>query len=225
MEVRHGRLVLGTVPSHVPWLSMSVSVHVLVVLMVDWSLASSPLSVRVGHGRVLWEDAGNRPVEQVWVVDKSLVVEGVIVHHNWAVITETTSNTPKDEEADPTVSQPASNVEVLDGKLADHGEAEKDADLGPGRVARPVEVGLVSRSSDLGKIILWEPACEDSKVVLGLRCPFELSFFKAVLRDTEADQLAILDVIRNLCIHTSSKTIIVCVLIVKDRDDVRKIVD
>ena len=102
MEVRHGRLVLGTVPSHVPWPSMSVSVHVLVVLMVDWSLASSPLSVRIGHGRVLWEDAGNRPVEQVWVVDKSLVVEGVIVHHNWAVITETTSNTPKDEEADPT---------------------------------------------------------------------------------------------------------------------------
>ena len=82
---------------------MSVSVHILVVLMVDWSLASSPLSVRVGHGRVLWEDAGNRPVEQVWVVDQRLVVEGVIVHHQRTVIAETTSDTPNDEVADPSV--------------------------------------------------------------------------------------------------------------------------
>ena len=65
---------------------MSVSVHILVVLMVDWSLASSPFSVRVGHGRVLGQDAGNRPVEQVWVVDESLVVEGVIVHHQGSVV-------------------------------------------------------------------------------------------------------------------------------------------
>jgi len=181
VEVGHGRLVLGTVPSHVPWLSMSVSVHVLVVLMVDWSLASSPLSVRVGHGWVLGQDAGNRPVEQVWVVHERLVVEGMIVHHDGAVVAQATADTTNYEEADPSVGQPASNVEILDGKLADHGQAEKHANLSPRRVRGPVEVGLVSRSSDLREVILWEPACENCKVVLGLGCPLELSLLERVL--------------------------------------------
>ena len=108
--------------------------------MVDWSLASSPLAVRIGHGWVLGQHTADRPVEQVWVVDKSLGVEGVIVQHDGAVRAQTATDTPNDEVANPAIGKPASDVEVLDGQFTDDGEAKDYAQLRSGCVVCPVEV-------------------------------------------------------------------------------------
>lgn len=134
------RLVHGTVPLDVPWESVSVSVHVLVVLVIDWVLASSPLAVRIRHRWVLGQHAADCPVEQIWIVDQSLGVECVIVEHDWAISTQTTADTPNNEVADPAVGQEASRVEVLDWQLANHGESKKHTNLCPGCVVCPIEV-------------------------------------------------------------------------------------
>ena len=212
MEVGQHGLVHGTVPLDVPWEPVAVPVHILVILVVDWRLASSPLAVRIGHRWVLGQDAADRPVEQIWVVHQCLSVERVIVEHQGAVSAQATADTPNDEVHDPAVSQQAPRVEVLDGQLANHGETEDDADLSPSRIVSPVEVRLVGRACDHAEIVAGEPALKHSKVVLGLGSQFELTLFKDVLADTEADKFAILDVIGGLGIDTSPLAVIVSVL-------------
>lgn len=61
------------------------------VLMVDGGLSGSPLSVSVGERWVLGQDSCDGPEEEIWVVGKSLGVEGVVVHDNWSCETETTT--------------------------------------------------------------------------------------------------------------------------------------
>ena len=63
VKVRHDRLVHGTIPLDVSGLSESVSVHVLVVLMVDRGLSSSPLTVSIRNWRVLGQDTADIPEE------------------------------------------------------------------------------------------------------------------------------------------------------------------
>lgn len=213
MQVRQYGLIHGAVPLNVPWESVAVSVHILVVLMVDWSLASSPLAVRIGHRRVLGQHAADRPVEQVRVVDQCFGVERVIVEHQGAIGSETTADTPNNEVADPAVGKQAPRVEVLDWQLANDCETENHTDLGPSCIICPVEVRLVSRSRDHAKIVTWEPTLQNGKVVLSLRSQFELTLFKDVLADTEADKFAILDVFRGLWIDTSPLAVIISVLI------------
>lgn len=181
VQVGHDWLVLGTVPLNVARLAHSVPVHILVVLMIDGSLSCAPFAVCIGNGWVLGEDASDGPVEEIWVVDESLGVEGVIVKHKRAIVTKTTADTSNDEVADPSVGQPASNIEVFDGEFANDSESEKNANLSACGVVSPVEVGLVSRSSDHGKIVLGEPRLEDVHVVEGLGGPLELTLLKGVL--------------------------------------------
>jgi len=180
--------------------------------MVDWSLASSPLSVRIGHGRVLGKNTGNGPVEEVRVVDKSLGVEGMVIQDQRTVVSETTADTPDDEVDNPEVGQSDSHVEVLDGELTDEEETKKDTSLSTSSVVGPVEVGLVSRSSDHAQIVLREPAGKNGEVMSGLGGPLELALFKDVLRDTESDKFTILDVVGGLGIDTSSHSVIVGIL-------------
>ena len=181
VQVGHDWLVLGTVPLNVARLAHSVPVHILVVLMIDGSLSCAPFAVCIGNGWVLGEDTSDGPVEEVWVVDESLGVEGVIVKHKRAIVTKTTAYTSDDEVADPSIGQPASNIEVLDGEFANDSESEKDANLSTCGVVGPVEVGLVGRSSDHAKVVLGEPRLEDVHVVEGLGSPLELTLLKGVL--------------------------------------------
>jgi len=212
VEVGHGWLVHAAIPSHVARLAHSVPVHVLVVLMINRSLSSSPLSVCIGDRRILRKDSSDSPVEQVWVVHKGLGIECVIVENNRTVVTETTANTSDDEIADPAISEPAADIEVLDGELANDSQAEKYTNLSASGVVSPVKVGLVSGTSDHGKISSREPALEDLDVVRSFRGPLELSFFKGVFGDTETNQFTILNVISNLGVDSSSHSVIVGVL-------------
>jgi len=158
VQVWHGWLVHAAIPSHVARLSHSVPVHVLVVLMIDRSLSGSPLSVSIGNGRVLGKNTSDCPVEQIWVVHKRLGVERMVVENNRAVVTETTANTSDDEIADPAISEPAADIEVLNRELANDSQTKKYANLSASGVVSPVKVGLVSRTSDDGQISSWEPA-------------------------------------------------------------------
>ena len=90
-HVGHNGLVHGTVPWYVTWLSESVSVHVLVVLMVDRGLSGSPLAVCIGNWRVLGQDAADVPEEKIGVVDKGLGVHGVVVQANRSLLGESTA--------------------------------------------------------------------------------------------------------------------------------------
>ena len=114
---RHHRLVHGTIPLNVARLSESVAVDILVRQMEHWVLASLPLTVGIRYRRVLGEYSGQIPVEQVRVVSESLHVDTVIVHNNGAVVGETTTESTDNKPADVEVSNPAPNVEVLDGEL------------------------------------------------------------------------------------------------------------
>lgn len=102
-HVGHDGLVHASIPLHVSWLSVSVSIGGSVVLMVDWGLSGSPLSVGIGKRWVLGKDSGDGPVEQVWVVHQRLGVEGVVVHDNGSCSYETTTKTSGDEPHDPGV--------------------------------------------------------------------------------------------------------------------------
>ena len=94
------------------------------VLVIDWSLASSPLAVRIGYRWVLWENTSDAPVKEVRMVNQRLGIEGVIVEDQGTVVSETASNTSDHEVTDPAVCEPAPHVEVLDGELTDDSEAE-----------------------------------------------------------------------------------------------------
>eukprot|EP00353_Schmidingerella_taraikaensis_P014117 CAMPEP_0185580558 /NCGR_PEP_ID=MMETSP0434-20130131/16999_1 /TAXON_ID=626734 ORGANISM="Favella taraikaensis, Strain Fe Narragansett Bay" /NCGR_SAMPLE_ID=MMETSP0434 /ASSEMBLY_ACC=CAM_ASM_000379 /LENGTH=119 /DNA_ID=CAMNT_0028198857 /DNA_START=481 /DNA_END=840 /DNA_ORIENTATION=- len=119
----------------------------------------------------------------------------MIVKHDGAVVAQTTADTSHDEPADPAVGQPAAHVEVFDGQLTDEEQAEGNAKLSSGSVVSPVEVRLVGGAGDHGQIAFGEPALEHVQVVEGFGSPLELTLLKGVLRDTEADELAILNVV------------------------------
>lgn len=100
MHIWHDWLVHGTIPLNVSGTTHAVPVDVLVVLMVDWSLAGAPLAMSIWSGSSLGQYTSQRPVEQVRVVDESLSIEAVIVQDNRAVVAQTTSNSSNDEPAD-----------------------------------------------------------------------------------------------------------------------------
>lgn len=208
----HDRLVLRTVPLDVARLPETVPVDVFVVLVVDRGLSSSPLSVRVGHGRVLWNHSQEGPVEQIRVVQQSLCVELMVPQDHGAVLAETTADTADNEEHNPAVSQPAADVEVLDWELSDHSETKEDTKLSSGSVVGPVEVGFVAGTGDHREIVAREPALKDLLVVESFGSPLELSLLQGVFRDTEANQLTILHVVGGLGVDSSSHFVIVRVL-------------
>ena len=181
VDVRHGWLVLRAIPLNVAGKSVSVAVDVLVVLMVSGVLTHSPLTMSIGNGRILGEDASECPVEEIWVVDKGLGVEGMIVHHKRAVVTETTTNTSDQEVAHPTVCEPATNVEVLDGELTDDGKSKNDTSLSTSGIVGPVPVRLISWTGDHGEITTGEPALKNVEIVHSLGSPLELTLLKNVL--------------------------------------------
>ena len=149
VKVGHHRLVHGTIPLHVSRLSESVSVHVLVVLMVDGSLSSSPLSVSIRNWRVLGQHTTDVPPEQVRVVDEGLGMHGVVVKDDGSLHSEPTTKSSNDKEDGPNVGKSASHMEILDGELTDNSETKEDSQLSATTVVGPVEVRAVDWSSDV----------------------------------------------------------------------------
>ena len=181
VHVWHDRLVHSTVPLHVAWFSQDVSPCGLVVHVVDWSLACSPLTVCIRNWRVLGQHTGCVPVEQVGVVSQSLGVEGVVVHDQRTVRFETTADTTNNEPGAPNVGEAASGVEVADREFTNDEETETDTDLGTGGVVGPVIVGTVDWASDFFHLTAGEPRSENSEVLLSLRSPLGHAFLKSVL--------------------------------------------
>ena len=160
VQVWHDWLVHGTVPLHVPWLSVSVPVHVLVVLVEDWLLAGSPLAVGVWNWWVLGQNSGQSPVHQVWVVHQSLRVEWMVVQQDWAVKQKSSATTSDAVVDDPGVGKSCSGPEVLDWELTDGEQSEADSELGSGGVVGEVEIGLVDWSGNLPQLASWEPTLD-----------------------------------------------------------------
>ncbi len=156
----HHWLVHRTVPLHISWLSVSVPVHVLMVLVEDWLLSGPPLSVGIWDWWVLWQHVAQGPVDQIWVVHQCLRVEWVIVKHDWTVKQKSTATSSDAVVDDEGVGESASGVEVLDWELTDGEKSEDDSHLGLGGVAGHVEVRLVGWSGDLSALASWEPALD-----------------------------------------------------------------
>jgi hypothetical protein len=119
-EIWHDWLVLRTIPWNVSWLSKSVSVAGLVILMEDWSLSCSPFSVGIWDRWVLGKNPGDVPPKEVRVVHQGSGVEVVVVHHQWSLISQTSSESLGNKEYKPGVGQPASNIKVLNWKLSNN---------------------------------------------------------------------------------------------------------
>ena len=147
-HVGHRRLVHGTVPSDVSGFTESVSVHVLVVLMVDRGLSSSPFAVCIGNWRVLGQDTADIPEEEIGVVDEGLGVHGIVVKTDRSLLGESTAQSSDHEEDNPGVGDSASNMEILDGELTDDGKTEEDSQLIATAVVGPVEIGTVDGSGN-----------------------------------------------------------------------------
>lgn len=162
----HHWLVHGAVPLHEAWVSVSIPVHILMVLVIDWLLASPPLTVGIGHWWVSWENTGGHPLAKVWMVSQCLGVEGVIPHHNWTVVSQTTTSTSNNVVHDPGVGKSNTSVEVLDWKLTNGEESESNSELSSGSVVSEVEVGLVGWSGDLLALSSWEPTSDSSHLGL-----------------------------------------------------------
>ena len=157
-HVGHSGLVHGAVPSNVAGFTESVSVHVLVVLMVDRGLSSSPFAVCIGNWRVLRQDAADVPEEKIGVVDKGLGMHCVVVQANGSLLGKSTAQSPDNEEDTPGVCNSASHMEILDWQLTDDSKTEQHSQLSATAVVGPVEVGSVNRASHIvGEGSLGEP--------------------------------------------------------------------
>ena len=64
----------------------------------------------------------------------------VVVHHDGAVVQQTSAETSDHEIHTVEVGDPATGVEVLDRQLTDHEQAEGNSHLRPGGVVSVVEV-------------------------------------------------------------------------------------
>jgi hypothetical protein len=117
--------------------------------------------VSIGLRGVSGKDLCQVPVEQVRVVDQRLGVKSVVVHHDGARLTETSAKTTSHEVDNPSISQPASNIEVLDGELSNEEETQEAADLRTGCVICPVEVRTVSGTGNNAlHVVAREPASQ-----------------------------------------------------------------
>jgi len=212
-HVGHRRLVHGTVPSDVSGFTESVSVHVLVVLMVDGSLSGSPLTVSIRNWGVLGQNAADIPEEEIGVVDKGLSVHGVVVHADRSLDRETTSESSNDKEDNPGVSDSASNMEVLDRELTDNSKTEEDSKLSSSAVVGPVEVRSVDGSGDFVHLSLGEPRVKDGKIMGSLIGPHEASLSNGMIGHTETDELTVLNVLGDLGVDSTSHSIIIGVLL------------
>lgn len=145
-KVWHDRLVHGAVPWDVSWLSHSVSVAHLVVLMEDWSLSGSPLSVSVWNWRVSWENSRKVPPPEVWVVQECPLVEPVVVGHEWSLVSETSCNSSGEKEDQVGPGNRASHIEILNGQFPDDCKTEHASHLSSRGVIGPVPIRLLSWS-------------------------------------------------------------------------------
>jgi len=119
---------------------MSVSVGSSVVLVEYRGLSGLPLSVCIGDRWVSGKDFSQVPVEEVWVVDEGLGMDGVVVHDNGARVAETSAESTSHEVDNPCISKPASHVEVLDWEFSNEEKAKEASELGARSVVSPVEV-------------------------------------------------------------------------------------
>ena len=171
MHVGHDGLVHATVPLDVSGLAVSVSVHVLVVLMVHGVLASAPFTVCIRYWRVLGENASAVPEEKVGVIHQGLGVHRVVVHYDGSVVSKTSTVSSEDEVSDPCVRKTNTHVEGLDGELTDGEETEHASELGTRSIVGPVEIGTVNGSGDLSHLSSGEPVVDDVQVLDGLVSP------------------------------------------------------
>lgn len=212
-EIWHDWLVHGAIPWNVSRLSKSVPVASTMVLMVDWSLPSAPLTVSIWHWWVAWQNTADIPPEEVWVVEESALVEPMVIEHDWSLVSQTSANTTGHEEDHVSVGDPASHVEVLDWQLSNDGETQEASDLSSSRIVGPVVVRRLSWSSnDLTGLLSWEPRSQNVEFFLGLGSPLWEPLINLVGRQTETDQLIVFNVVCNLIVQLSTLSIIESVL-------------
>ena len=216
-EVWHDWLVLRSIPRNVSWLSNSVSVARLVVLMEDWSLSGSPLEMGILDWWVSWEHSAEVEPEEVWVVLQSSQVVLMTVGDEWSLVSQTSTKSLGHKEYNVEVGDPASDVEVLDWKLSDNQKAKEASNLGSRGVGGIVPVGLGDWSNDDVLVVtLLEPGAEDVEILLSLISPGWKPLLGLMRRKTETDEIMILNVVSHLIVQHSSLSIIMGVLKGKD---------
>ncbi len=110
------------------------------VLMEDWSLSSAPLAMGIWNWWVAWQNSAHIPPEEVWIVEKSALMEPMVVEHDWSLESQTSANTTRHEKDHVCVGEPASHVEVLDWQLSNDGKTQEASNLCSRGIVGPVVV-------------------------------------------------------------------------------------
>lgn len=176
MQEGHGWHVHGTVPLHITWSTETVAIDSPVVLVENWSLHLSPLNVRIGSRRVLWQDSRSNPPKEVGVVQQRLHVVLVVVKDYRRTSHKTSGNTLVDELTPDESTEEHSRVEVFDWQLAKHQNSEQAAQVGVCAVFGVVVLTPVNWTHNFLHFALGEPRSQNCQVSLGLRSP-GLSWF------------------------------------------------
>lgn len=214
-KIWHNWLVLRSIPRNVSWLSDSVSIDSLVVLMEYWLLSGSPFSVGIWNWWVLWKNSCEVPPEEIWVVQQSSCVELMVVENNWSLISQTSSESLRYKDDEVEVSQPASNIEIFNREFSNDCQTKEASNLTSGGVISPVPVGLGDWSyNNFFSFTLWEPRLKNIKIFLCFICPGWKPFLEVMLRETETNKIIILNVFRSLEVSHSSLSIIEGVLFI-----------
>jgi len=88
--------------------------------MENWSLSDSPFFMGIWDWWVLWKSSSQVPPQEIWVVLKSSLMEPMIVHYQWSSISQTSSETLRDEKVNVEIGDTTSNVEILNWKFSNH---------------------------------------------------------------------------------------------------------
>lgn len=210
--VWHGRLVHWSIPWNVSWLSQSVSVTILMVLVEYWLLLFSPLEMSTWKRWVSSRDTTELHPEQVWVVIECSVSPMMTCKTKTIALDTSSSGTQNVSYVE--VCDGTSRIEALDWQFSDHEHSNSQSK--PHFIGEPILVkgGSLTRSDENFIVFIsWEPWPQDIKFFFGLWGPRRSPFFDFVRRDTETNQIVVLDVLWNLVVHHSSLSIIIGVLI------------
>jgi len=67
-------------------------------------------------------------------------MESMIVHYDWSCISQTSSETLRDEEVNVEIGNPASCIEILNWQFSNHQKTQEASQLSSSSIVSPVPV-------------------------------------------------------------------------------------
>lgn len=212
VHVRHNWLVHGAIPLDEARSAPSVAVDSTMVLMEDRLLGQSPVEMRVRFDRVFSHNAGLNPPEEIWLVQKTLDVELVVVHEPRSSVDYSSTDTFNEEPVHDHVANRETSVDVLDWHLSDNKQANSTSHVKAICFLYVIPFGSVNRAENVIHVTLWEPRSQHCEVFIGLFCERKVPLNQTVFGDTVTNLFVVFNVASRLHVNLASLQIIIGIL-------------